>query len=123
MGLIPITIGVLAYIWCVRDFIIIGKGTPLPLNPPRELVSKGLYKVVRNPIYLGVLFILIGESILFGSVLLIIYTLVILLLFHLFIVYYEEPYLKKKFGESYKNYYYRTPRWIPGEYIDKEKLN
>jgi len=112
-GLIPIAIGVTIYFWCAYDFASKGKGTPAPIDPPKHLVARGLYRFVRNPMYLGVLLTLLGGAWLFSSRALVIYAAIVITWQHLFVVFYEEPALKRKFGESYSDYLARTPRWIP----------
>jgi len=114
LGTIPILIGTLIYLRCVLDFAFEGRGTPAPTDPPKELVAKGLYRYVRNPMYVGVLSVLLGEAILFASRALFILTAVVFLCFHLFVLLYEEPTLRQKFGESYQKYCESVPRWIPG---------
>lgn len=100
-------------LWCVRDFISKGKGTPAPIDPPKKLVIKGFYKYIRNPMYVGILIILTGHIVWFKSISLIVYFLVLFGFFHLFVIHYEEPYLLKTFGEAYKNYKSQVPRWFP----------
>ena len=112
-GLIPIAIGAAIYLRCAWDFASTGKGTPAPIDPPKRLVARGLYRYVRNPMYFGVLLALLGEAWLFGSLALVIYAAIAFTWQHLFVVFYEEPALKRKFGESYSEYLSRTPRWIP----------
>ena len=112
-GLIPILLGVLIYLWCAWDFIAAGKGTPAPIDPPRNLVARGLYRHMRNPMYAGITLILIGESVLFGSLNMLFYAYGVFLLFNIFIVFYEEPALKRKFGERYGDYCEMVPRWVP----------
>ncbi len=112
-GLISIAIGAAIYLWCAWDFATFGKGTPAPIDPPKELVMRGLYRFTRNPMYVGVLSTLLGEAVLFESTVLVAYAGAILLLFQLFIVIYEEPALAKQFGEVYRTYCVTTPRWIP----------
>ncbi|MGH9936199.1 MAG: methyltransferase family protein [Blastocatellia bacterium] len=112
-GLIPMTIGAAIYFWCAWDFASTGKGTPAPIDPPKRLVARGLYRFVRNPMYVGVLLALLGEAWLFSSWALVIYAAIVITWQHLFVVFYEEPALKRKFGESYSDYLARTPRWIP----------
>jgi protein-S-isoprenylcysteine O-methyltransferase Ste14 len=114
LGIIPIMTGILFYFWSALDFALIGKGTPAPIDPPRNLVIRGPYHYVRNPMYAGGILILIGEALLFGSAALTIYTFFIWLAFHLFIVLYEEPHLRKRFGPDYEAYTNKVPRWIPG---------
>jgi protein-S-isoprenylcysteine O-methyltransferase Ste14 len=113
LGLILLLIGVSIYFHCVWDFSFTGKGTPAPIAPPQEMVITGLYRFVRNPMYLGVVLILIGESVFFGSGLLLAYSSLVFLIFHLFVVVYEEPTLRRLFGESYLQYYHTVPRWLP----------
>jgi len=112
-GLIPMAIGVAIYFRCAWDFTSTGKGTPAPIDPPKHLVARGLYRFVRNPMYVGVLIALLGEAWLFSSWSLVIYAMIIITWQHLFVVFYEEPALKRKFGESYSDYLARTPRWSP----------
>lgn len=106
-------IGVAIYFRCAWDFASAGKGTPAPIDPPKRLVARGLYRFVRNPMYVGVLLTLLGEAWLFGSRALLAYAVIVFTWEHLVVVFYEEPALKRKFGESYSDYLARTPRWIP----------
>jgi protein-S-isoprenylcysteine O-methyltransferase Ste14 len=112
-GLIPILIGAAIYFWCAWDFTFAGRGTPAPIDPPKELVVRGLYRYVRNPMYVGILSILVGEALLFSSRTLLVYTVIVFTLFFLFVTIYEEPHLKKKFGEPYRRYCNSVPRWLP----------
>src|SRR5215471_11853679 len=100
-GLIPMTIGAAIYLRCAWDFASAGKGTPAPIDPPKRLVARGLYRFVRNPMYVGVLITLLGEALLFSSLTLFLYAAIVINWQHLFVVFYEEPALKRKFGESY----------------------
>jgi protein-S-isoprenylcysteine O-methyltransferase Ste14 len=113
LGLPPILLGAVTYLWCAWDFTFAGRGTPAPIDPPKELVVKGLYRYVRNPMYVGVTLILLGEALLFESAVLFLYAGFLLVCAHLFIVYYEEPTLKRLFGASYESYCKSVPRWIP----------
>ena len=106
-------IGGLTVLWCFWDFTFKGRGTPLPIDPPKELVVTGFYRYVRNPIYLGVLSIFLGHFLWFGYWALLIYTVFALIGVHFFVVLYEEPTLKRKFGAAYEEYLKRAPRWIP----------
>ncbi|MFC1905569.1 methyltransferase family protein [Chloroflexota bacterium] len=112
-GIIPIVLGVAVYIATVCDFIVSGKGKPAPIGPPKRLVSRRLYSIVRNPMYIGVLMVLAGEAIFLTSITLLFYIILVWFIFHLFVVCYEEPTLKKKYGEAYHRYFRTTPRWIP----------
>lgn len=114
IGLIPMVLGALLYLWCAWDFTFTGRGTPAPFDPPKEMVARGLYSYVRNPMYVAVLLALTGEAILFESVPILIYALIAFSFFHLWVLFYEEPTLRRKFGESYDRYCLRVHRWIPG---------
>ena len=96
---------------CVWDFAVQGRGTLAPIDPPRHLVVKGPYRHTRNPMYNGVVAALLGEAALFRSFRLLEYALAILVMFHLFVVLYEEPALASRFGDSYEAYRRAVPRW------------
>lgn len=113
MGLAPLAMGAGVYLWCAWDFAAFGLGTPLPLDAPKRLVARGLYRFVRNPMYVGVLLLILGQALWFESVAILWYALAVALLFHLFVVLYEERALRSKFGESYRQYCSRVPRWLP----------
>lgn len=113
LGLPPILVGAAFYLKCAWDFTFTGLGTPAPIDPPKRFVAKGLYRIVRNPMYVGITLILTGESIAFESAMLLAYAFFLWLGFHLFVIYYEEPTLKKKFGKTYDDYFQAVPRWIP----------
>jgi protein-S-isoprenylcysteine O-methyltransferase Ste14 len=112
-GLLPMLFGAAIYFWCAWDFTFAGKGTPAPIAPPKDLVVRGLYRYVRNPMYVGVLTLLAGEAWFFSSRQLFIYAGVVFSFFHLFVIFYEEPALRQKFAESYRRYCETVPRWIP----------
>lgn len=112
-GLPLMALGGLIYLWTVWDFATLGRGTPAPIDAPRVLVARGLYRTVRNPMYVGVLSVLAGEALFFESALLGVYAGLIGLAFHLFVVYYEEPTLRRTFGEAYVEFCQRVPRWLP----------
>lgn len=106
-------IGGCMILWCFWDFLVKGHGTPAPMDPPKELVVTGLYNFVRNPMYVGVLLMLIAHFLWFGYWSLLMYTGFFFLAFHIFVLSYEEPTLKKKFGADYEDYLERVPRWMP----------
>jgi protein-S-isoprenylcysteine O-methyltransferase Ste14 len=112
-GIVPIALGVAIYLWCAWDFATFGRGTPLPLDAPKQLVARGPYRLVRNPMYVGVLLAILGQALWFGSIATLWYALGVALLFHLFVVFYEEPALRRTFGESYARYTKAVPRWLP----------
>jgi protein-S-isoprenylcysteine O-methyltransferase Ste14 len=113
IGVLLIALGAVFYLCCAWEFASAGQGTPAPIDPPKLLVARGLYRVVRNPMYLGVLLVLLGESLVFGSWALLRYAVLVWLCFHLFVVLYEEPVLRRKFGASYEDYCERVWRWTP----------
>jgi protein-S-isoprenylcysteine O-methyltransferase Ste14 len=98
---------------CFWDFIFTGHGTPNPVDPPKELVVSGLYRYVRNPIYVGVILIFTGYFFWLGRLALLAYLAIAILGLHLFVIGYEEPFLRRRFGEQYERYVQRVPRWIP----------
>lgn len=112
-GIVLLVPGLAAILWCFIDFVRRGKGTPAPYDPPRQLVVAGLYRYVRNPQYVGVLFVILGEALLTGAVVLLGYAAVLAIMYHLFVRYYEEPTLKRLFGEPYVRYCQSVPRWFP----------
>ncbi len=107
------TIGTLGVLWCFWDFTFKGRGTPLPTDPPKELVASGLYRYVRNPIYVSVMLILLGHFMWFGYWSLLLYAGVGFAGTHVFVVLYEEPHLRARFNGRYEDYLSRVPRWIP----------
>ncbi len=105
--------GAVLYLRCAWDFAVRGRGTPAPVDPPRELVVSGPYRYVRNPLYLGVLLMVVGEAALYRASVLLGYAGALLLAFHLFVVTYEEPTLRRKFGAAHERYCASVPRWLP----------
>jgi len=110
IGIFILIMGIMLLILSLYLLINAGKGTPLPLDPPKKFVASGIYKYTRNPMVLGYLLTVLGEYLLIGNTLLGIY---VLLLFHLYIVLIEEPELEKRFGDKYLLYKKRVPRWFP----------
>lgn len=106
-----ILLGAAVLLRCVWDFLVAGRGTLAPIDPPRHLVVRGLYRYTRNPMYNGVLAVLVGEAWLFRSTDLLLYAVVIFTMFHLFVIIYEEPALQSRFDESYRAYRAAVPRW------------
>ena len=113
LGLVPIVLGVMIYVWCAWNFTFIGKGTPAPFDPPKELVVRGPYQYVRNPMYVFAALALTGEAIFFETTVLILFAALAITVCHLWVVFYEEPTLKRTFGESYRRYCERVGRWFP----------
>jgi protein-S-isoprenylcysteine O-methyltransferase Ste14 len=113
IGFLPLLLGVGLYLWCAGAFTFIGKGTPAPIDAPKVLVVEGPYRWVRNPMYIAVLSVVIGEAILFRSFLLVGYALLVVGVVHLFVVFVEEPSLRRQFGASYETYLRTVSRWLP----------
>jgi protein-S-isoprenylcysteine O-methyltransferase Ste14 len=116
LGVVLIVPGLAIIIWCFIDFIRRGRGTPAPYDPPRRLVIAGLYRHVRNPQYIGVVLVVLGEALFAGSLVLGGYAAVLAIGYHLFVVFYEEPTLEKLFGDDYVRYTRAVPRWLPMRY-------
>jgi protein-S-isoprenylcysteine O-methyltransferase Ste14 len=100
-------------LWNFWNFFREGHGTPAPVDPPRDLVVVGFYRYVRNPMYFGILLMLIGYFLWYGYWSLLLYAVIVFGVIHLFVTLYEEPTLRKKFGASYEAYRRDVPRWIP----------
>lgn len=113
VGLVSFGAGVLLLVACVWEFAASGRGTLSPVDPPRELVVRGLYRYVRNPMYLAVSLILLGEALATGSKPLLAYWAGFFVLANAFVMGYEEPNLRQRFGESYERYARSVGRWIP----------
>lgn len=112
LAILPAALGLAIYLWCAADFIR-AQGTPMPIDPPKEMVARALYRYVRNPMYVAVLLVILGAAIFFGSGLLVIYGLAIFTAVHLFVILYEEPHLRRTFGAAYERYCQDVPRWLP----------
>ena len=113
VGLILVGSGAALLIACIVEFARRGRGTLSPVDPPKELVVHGLYRYVRNPMYLSVSAIVLGEVMLTKSMPLFVYWVVWFACANLFVMWYEEPYLRRQFGESYARYSREVGRWIP----------
>lgn len=112
VGLLPLLLGLAALGWCVRDFYVAGKGTLAPWAPPTRLVVVGLYRRSRNPMYVAVVLMLLGWAAAFGSWGLLAYAAAVALVFHLRIVFGEEPWLARTFGAQWEDYRAKVPRWL-----------
>jgi len=108
-------IGAIIMLYCVFEFAWTGRGTPAPFDPPRQLVVRGPYRWVRNPMYLGMGLFLIGEALLLSSIRREMFLVIgsAFLLVNAFILVYEEPTLRRLFGEDYVEYCRNVRRWIP----------
>ncbi len=111
-ALIPIGLGTVLLLSCVREFYIAGQGTLAPWAPPQNLVVTGLYRFSRNPMYIAVLLVLWGWSLAFHSRSHAGYAAVMTIVFHLRVVLFEEPWLAQTHGEQWINYSAAVPRWL-----------
>ncbi len=112
LGLILIALGLSILLYCIFSFAKEGKGTLSPADPTKKLVIKGLYRYSRNPMYIGVLIILLGETIFTRSLMLGIYMFFVAVAFFMFITFFEEPRLHREFGEEYGEYRKKVRRWL-----------
>jgi len=113
LGLMGIGVGVMLLASCIWQFAYSGRGTLAPVDPPRQLVVRGPYRFVRNPMYAAVTAIVLGEVLLTKSVALLTYWAIWFAFVNLFVIGYEEPTLRRRFGASYERYTRTVGRWIP----------
>jgi len=112
-GMLVIVAGAALAIASILTFTFVGKGTPAPFDPPRQLVVAGPYRWVRNPMYIGAGLILAGAALYHQSLALLAYLGVMALIIHLFVALYEEPTLRRMFGQDYEAYCGSVHRWLP----------
>jgi protein-S-isoprenylcysteine O-methyltransferase Ste14 len=112
LAIIFFMIGGSIYSWCVFDFALFGRGTPAPIDAPKKLVRRGLYRYSRNPMYVGVLAVIYGWAILYQSIAVAVYGIVVACCFYSFVVFFEELILKRRFGIEYEQYCAEVPRWL-----------
>jgi protein-S-isoprenylcysteine O-methyltransferase Ste14 len=113
IGIMLIIAGVPGVVDSFARFALEGLGTPAPIAPPQKLVVTGLYRYVRNPIYIAVVAVIFGQALLFGDWRLLWYGALLWLFFHVWVVMIEEPTLKQTFGTEYESFRTNVPRWIP----------
>jgi protein-S-isoprenylcysteine O-methyltransferase Ste14 len=113
IGATCVVLGAAVYFRCAWEFAVHGLGTPAPIAPTKYLVTTALHRYIRNPMYVGVLLVVLGEATLYRSLLVLEYAAFFFVAVNLFIVFYEEPTLRRQFGESYEEYKRTVPRWIP----------
>src|SRR4051812_14383045 len=113
LAIVVIVAGVVLLGACIWEFASRGRGTLSPVDPPKELVVQGLYRYVRNPMYLAVSTIVLGEALLARSTALLLYWALFFTAANLFVLLYEEPTLRRQFGESYERYTRTVGRWLP----------
>jgi protein-S-isoprenylcysteine O-methyltransferase Ste14 len=113
IGMIVAGVGVAIALSCILTFLLLGKGTPAPFDPPRRLVVRGPYRFVRNPMYIGAGLALAGAALVYKSIPLLIYAVLLGLILHVFVLFYEEPALRRTFGNDYEAYCSQVGRWWP----------
>lgn len=111
-GLCVASLGTIILLWCVHAFYRRGRGTLAPWDPPAALVVSGLYRYSRNPMYVGVLLVLAGWALAWGSWPLTVYLAFVAIAFHMRVVLAEEPWLAATFGEQWQVYRKSVPRWL-----------
>jgi protein-S-isoprenylcysteine O-methyltransferase Ste14 len=112
-GLACILVGFALLCWCIGLFARVGQGTLAPWDPTRKLVTVGPYRFVRNPMISGVVLLLIGQALFWGSWIVGLWACIFICINHTYFVLLEEPGLGKRFGESYRRYKANVPRWLP----------
>jgi protein-S-isoprenylcysteine O-methyltransferase Ste14 len=113
VGVLLVLVGVPGLVDSFARFALQGLGTPAPVAPTQKLVVTGLYRYVRNPMYMSVLAVILGQGLLLGDWRLIVYGALFWLACHLFVLAYEEPTLQQTFGAEYEAFRANVPRWIP----------
>lgn len=113
LGAALLALGLAGFAWCVRDFAVRGRGTLSPWDPPQRLVIVGLYRYVRNPMYVAILIFLSGWALSIGSPVVAGYAIALCIAFHLRVVISEEPTLAKKYPDDWAAYSATVPRWLP----------
>jgi protein-S-isoprenylcysteine O-methyltransferase Ste14 len=113
LGVALLILGTVLVLETFARFALQGRGTPAPIYPTETLVVTGSYRFVRNPMYVGVLSLVFGQALLFGSIAVLIYGLIAWLTVHTFVMSYEEPTLQRTFGDQYARYRANVRRWIP----------
>jgi protein-S-isoprenylcysteine O-methyltransferase Ste14 len=113
LGLVGMAVGVTILPRCIWEFMATGRGTLAPIDPPKELVVRGLYRYVRNPMYLGAFILLLGEAAFSQSFPMLLYAVAWFMIINLIVLLYEEPVLRRRFGDSFERYAAAVHRWVP----------
>jgi protein-S-isoprenylcysteine O-methyltransferase Ste14 len=111
-GVVLVTAAIIALVECFARFAFVGRGVPVPVAPTETLVVSGLYRSCRNPMYVCVVGAIVGQAFILGSSALLLYAGVVWVIFHLFVLVYEEPTLARQF-HNYRDYKVHVPRWLP----------
>ena len=121
-GVLLLLIGLAVYCWSVWDFATFGRGTPAPIDAPKRLVVRGLYRYTRNPMYVGVLSVIFGWVLLYADLLVFVYGVCVAACFQLFVVFYEEPKLQQLFAAEYVKYQATVNRWLPNYLLSNKHI-
>ena len=113
LGAVVLALGVGVLLHAFARFVVEGIGTPAPVAPTERLVVGGLYRYVRNPMYVAVVATIVGQALLLGHPILLAYAAALLVMFAAFVRWYEEPTLRRRFGEEYEAYRRAVPGWWP----------
>ncbi len=113
LGVVVMVIGGVVVLSCLSSFVVRGEGTPAPFDAPRKLVVRGLYRYLRNPMYLGAFIVLIGFGLYHASPSMMLFSIVFLAIAHLFVLFVEEPMLENRFSQMYRDYKNTVHRWLP----------
>jgi protein-S-isoprenylcysteine O-methyltransferase Ste14 len=113
LGVVLIAAGLALLLECFGRFALLGRGTPAPLAPPERLVVTGPYRRVRNPMYVAVVAMILGQAALLADLRLVGYAALVWTAFHVFVLAYEEPTLRRSFPADYAAFFAAVPRWIP----------
>lgn len=112
-GVLPLAAGAVVLVNSFVRFVVDGLGTPAPVAPPTRLVISGLYRYVRNPMYVALCAVVLGEALVLGRPILLIYGVALWAVFAAFVRWYEEPGLRRRFGAEYDAYVRAVPAWLP----------
>jgi protein-S-isoprenylcysteine O-methyltransferase Ste14 len=113
LGIVCVLVGLTSLIESMVQFVMRGRGTPAPVAPPSKLVVTGQYRYLRNPMYVAVVLIVLGQAAWLGSMALLVYGAILFVFFHVWVVCYEEPTLARQFGASFEQYRQGVHRWWP----------
>jgi protein-S-isoprenylcysteine O-methyltransferase Ste14 len=113
LGVVVLVAGAALVLETTARFAFHGRGTPAPWAPPERFVERGSYRFVRSPMYVGVLLLIVGQGLLLGREILYLWAAGAWLMFTAFLVFYEEPQLRRRFGDDYDDYRRRVHRWLP----------
>lgn len=113
VGFALVGLGLVPLLDSFARFALVGLGTPAPIAPTSSLVVSGFYRYVRNPMYLGVVTVILGQALVFADVRLVVYAVLVWVAFALFVLGYEEWVLARRYGDEYAQYCENVPRWVP----------